>query len=171
MYLRLVGFLLLAAVLLQAPAAPVPVSQYPEVYALVYVGRASNDKKIAQRIAKESQDILSRCRLMDKAKGQFHVKPLQNTGVLRVWYTEGTPKEQAEIINRVLSSYDPRSEGQMKAYERHLANLRYEREEIVNSKRPDARLLDKVDEEIRWAEERNKTLPRILEWAAADSGD
>lgn len=168
---------LLAPSLLES--APAPRQTYPEVYALVYVGKGKNDKANAKRVAKAAIEITDSARtvwddrevlklavakekkrdeLSNWMKSKIRVGTLEGTSVLRVWLADGTPEEQAVIINATLRFYQ-------KLVEIERQNLRAG----IDGKKETAkrvRMPQQIEKEIQEDEEEYKSLPRLLEWAA-----
>src|SRR5579871_3024074 len=170
---------LIAPYLLES--APAPRQTYPEVYALVYVGKGKNDRANVQRINDALSEIQDFARTvchdpevlklpifkeknMDElsrwAKKQIRVGTLEGTSVLRVWLADGTPEEQAVVINATLRAY-------FKLVEKYEQNDRRSLEKFRRNATQEGVLEDeKIKKEIQEREEKVKSYPRLLEWAA-----
>jgi hypothetical protein len=160
-------------------SAPAPGKTYPAVYALMYVGKGKNDKANAKRVAAAATEIADSARtvwddpevlklsvakekkrdeLSEWMKTKIRVATLEGTSVLRVWLADGTPEEQAVIINATLRFYQ-------KLVEKERQNLRAS---IDTQKRAakQAGVLQQFETELQEREEEYNSFPRLLEWAA-----
>lgn len=181
MYYRFTLLSLLAVLIAPSllESAPAPRQTYPQVYALVYVGRGKNDKANAKRVAKAATEIAEsaptvwddpevrklaaakekkREELSGWMKTKIRVGTLEGTSVLRVWLADGTPEEQTVIINATLRFYQ-------KVVEKEREDLRGS---IVGLKTTAMRagMLQHYEKKIQEREEEYNSLPRVLEWAA-----
>lgn len=164
--------LLLLAVLpampmsLSVTAAPVPKSKYPAVYALVYVGNGTNNKANDKRIAKQAELLRGLCNpIFEK---NFHVQSLEGAAVLRVWCMHGTPEKQAEIINEIVDHYLAPVPSRRKSWEKVLGIIKYQHRELVEKDPANVESIQSCAKEIMRIEKELRSLPYLLERAAAD---
>lgn len=170
------------------PAAPIPAkAKSPEVYALVYVGWGKNDARNARRIADAIKNIqtstdgavrdpkVNRLPLVQEqerkgwrerdawARSKIRVEALDGTTVLRIWFTVGTPEEQALIVNAAVRHYlkqvDSWRSFRKESLDRHRA-------EPQRKKFAERGQLAEWEKSIQRLEEEINNLPRLLEWAA-----
>ena len=160
-------------------SAHAPRQTYPEVYALIYVGKGKNDKVNAKRIAQAASEIADSARtvwddpevlklavakekkrdeLSNWMKSKIRVGTLEGTSVLRVWLADGTPEEQAVIINATLRFYQKVVEKEREDLRGSIAGLK------ATAMR--AGMLQQYEKKIQEREEEYNNLPRLLEWAA-----
>lgn len=124
----MMSILLLVGVQIYAAPAPkaAQVNRTPSIYALVYVGKQPKwcPRELHQRgqIAHFNNDEVRKAALADHSvaglkvvkeqkdarewlKKNLRVESLQRTNVLRISFTDGSPNEQAAIINAVAKAY------------------------------------------------------------------
>jgi hypothetical protein len=182
-----IGLFAVLAALPFATGAPLPdKAKGPKVYALIYVGIGKNDANIGQRV----KDALTEIResvafayssgnsgrggrlppiLKEANKSQrwteyaLRVAPVDRTGVVRVWLTDGTPEEQVAIVNCIVRAYLEKKENKI-----HRVFRGFKR--IENMLAQGILLPQKVEINLQIAtKERDEALaalPLPLEWAA-----
>jgi hypothetical protein len=174
---------LLAPCLVESAPAPERRQTYPEVYALLYVSKGSDEKVSSMKwlrililtryvheknreynkllwedpelrklavVQQKDRDELSKWMLRN-----IHAQTLENTSVIRVWFTDGTPEEQAVIINATLRAV-------LKEMETRQERWTKQRKSLVK------RFQENEDFKQKWERdyEVNVIIPSILEWAA-----
>jgi hypothetical protein len=173
-------------------AAPLPkgAKKKPEIYALIYVGIGRNHPYNAKRISgalqqlprhfafaaarepkvqdlpivKDKEKNLGRRGRDEWADSKTRVANLEGTAVLRVWFTDGTPKEQVVLVNAIASAYvklqqegDPTTLQRLQQDKSHFKKVREE---------AGGKVTEEEEREFRFQEEVLKHLPHVIEWAS-----
>jgi capsular polysaccharide biosynthesis protein len=162
-------------------SAPAPPQMYPEVYALVYVGKVSYEggnnvrtawvgmvitrgmDKICNDPEVQKLAVVKKHGELEKwMRSKIRVQRLENTFVIRIWFAEGTPEEQAVIVNAIMRMCQTKID---EVRQRETAALKQSKLQIKNDKKKGT--VNARDEKtIKRREEELRALPIILEWAA-----
>lgn len=186
MHFRLVSLCLFVVLpmLNGAPAGPMPKAEkppppkQPRVYALLYVGMEKNHKDSAKQIDKAisalqkivqplSEPRIKRLAVVKRQEdarawldAKLHVESLKDTAAVRVWLADGTPSEQAILVNAVVKVYLKDAESARGLLKRRLEELKRKSGKATGEEKKE------IETEIRKVREEIDELPRLVEEAA-----
>jgi hypothetical protein len=155
------------------------------IYALVYMGKGSDEEANTNRLQLTLQKIghcadkaartnipevrkltvakdKTRNELCDWMKAKIRVGTLEETSVIRVWFTDGTEDEQVIIINAILRVYLKENDAEGQDRRSDIDN----RKRFLAGKKGRPTPTPGQLKQFQKDEEEYNCLPRLLEWAA-----